>query len=95
MGFRAALHRAGAAALSQLLQFPEPATELRNITCPCGHQARYRELRSRRLLTALGEVKLSRPWYLCPTVTTAGSPLTASSMWKSATAHRACATCKP
>ena len=66
MGFRAALHQAGAAALSQLLQFPEPATELRNITCPCGHQARYRELRSRRLLTALGEVELSRPWYLCP-----------------------------
>jgi hypothetical protein len=66
MGFRAALHQAGAAALSQLLQFPEPAIELRNITCPCGHQARYREMRSRRLLTALGEVELSRPWYLCP-----------------------------
>jgi len=66
MGFRAVLHQAGAAALSQLLQFPEPAAEQRNITCPCGHQARYRELRSRRLLTALGEVELSRPWYLCP-----------------------------
>ena len=29
-------------------------------------QARYRELRSRRILTALGEVELTRPWYLCP-----------------------------
>jgi hypothetical protein len=66
MGFRAALHQAGAAALTQLLQFPEPAVPQRHISCPCGHQARYRELRSRQLLTALGEVKLSRPWYLCP-----------------------------
>ena len=65
MGFRATLHQAGAAALTQLLQFPEPAAGRRSITCPCGHQARYRELRSRRLLTALGEVELARPWYLC------------------------------
>lgn len=66
MAFRAAMHQAGAAALSQLLQFAEPAGELRSIACPCGHQARYRELRSRRILTALGEVQLTRPWYLCP-----------------------------
>ena len=65
MGFRAALHQAGAAALTQWLRFPEPAVPERNISCPCGHQARYRELRPRQLLTALGEVKLSRPWYLC------------------------------
>ena len=66
MAFRAALHQAGAAALSQLLQFPEPAAEQRTIPCPCGSQAHYRELRSRRILTALGEVELTRPWYLCP-----------------------------
>lgn len=66
MAFRDALHQAGAAALTQLLQFPEPAADERTIACPCGHQARYRELRSRRLLTALGEVELLRPWYLCP-----------------------------
>jgi hypothetical protein len=65
MAFRAALHRAGAAALSQLLQFPEPAADQCMIACPCGSQARYRELRSRRILTALGEVELTRPWYLC------------------------------
>jgi len=66
MALRTTMHRAGAAALTQLLQFPEPAADQRAIPCPCGHQARYRELRSRRILTALGEVELSRPWYLCP-----------------------------
>ena len=66
MAFRAAMHQAGAAALNQLLQFPEPDAGERTLPCPCGHQARYRELRSRSILTALGEVTLSRPWYLCP-----------------------------
>ena len=62
MGFRAVLHQAGAAALTQLLQFAVPAADQRSIPCPCGHQAHYRELRSRQLLTALGEVELSRPY---------------------------------
>jgi hypothetical protein len=66
MGFRTALHQAGAAAVSHLLQFREPARDQREIPCQCGHQAVYRELRSRALLTVLGEVKLVRPWYLCP-----------------------------
>ena len=66
MAFRAALHQAGAAALSRLLEFAEPAPEQRSIACACGHRARYRELRSRRILTAVGEVELRRPWYLCP-----------------------------
>jgi hypothetical protein len=66
MALRAALHQAGAAALNHLLCFAEPAAEQRTIPCSCGHQARYRELRSRTVLTALGEVELTRPWYLCP-----------------------------
>ena len=66
MAFRAALHQAGATALSQLLRFPEPAADQRTIPCACGSQAHYRELRSRHILTALGEVELTRPWYLCP-----------------------------
>jgi len=65
MAFRAVTHQAGAAALTQLLQFPEPAADERAIACPCGHQARYRQLRSRRLVTVLGEVDLLRPWYFC------------------------------
>ena len=65
MALRSAMHRAGAAALSQLLQFPEPPAEQRTIPCPCGQQAHYRELRRRPLLTVLGEAQVSRPYYLC------------------------------
>lgn len=65
MALRAALHQSGAAALNRLLYFAEPAAEQRTLPCSCGHQARYRELRSRRVLTALGEVEVTRPWYLC------------------------------
>jgi hypothetical protein len=61
MAFRASLHQAGATALTWLLQFPEPDAEQRSVRCTCGHQARYRELRSRPLHTALGEVELRRP----------------------------------
>ena len=65
MAFRAALHHAGASALSHLLRFSEPAEQQRSLACSCGHQARYRELRQRRVLTALGTVEITRPWYLC------------------------------
>ena len=66
MALRSALHQAGAAALTQLLQFPEPAADQRKIPCECGQKASYRELRTRRVLTALGEAELTRPYYLCP-----------------------------
>ena len=62
---RSAMHRAGAAALSELLQFPAPVAEQRIIACDCGHQARYRELRTKPVLTAVGTVNVSRPYYLC------------------------------
>jgi hypothetical protein len=66
MAMRAAMHRAGASALSQLLRCDPPGADEREVPCPCGHHARYREMRARRLLTALGEVEMLRPWYLCP-----------------------------
>ncbi len=56
---------AGASALSQLLHYDPPETEQRLLPCPCGQQARYREMRSRHILTALGSVQLTRPYYLC------------------------------
>jgi hypothetical protein len=62
---RSAMHRAGAAALSELLQVEEPAKEQRRRPCPCGRRARYRELRTRPLLTIVGEVELRRPYFLC------------------------------
>ena len=63
---RAAMHRAGATALSQLLRGNPPGPDEREIPCPCGHKARYREMRARRVLTAVGEIELLRAWYLCP-----------------------------
>ena len=65
MAVRSALHQAGAAALSHLLQFDTPAEEQRNMPCACGGQAHYRELRSKTVLTAVGEVTVKRPYYLC------------------------------
>jgi hypothetical protein len=56
---------AGASALEQLLRYDPPEPEHRRLPCPCGQQARFREKRSRHILTALGSVQLSRPYYLC------------------------------
>ena len=65
MALRSALQRAGAAALSQLLQFPAPSEKRRKLACPCGQQAHYREQRSKPVLTAVGPVEILRPYYLC------------------------------
>jgi hypothetical protein len=66
MAMRAAMHQAGAAALSQLLRCEPPGPDQRKIPCPCGQQASYRGMRSRHILTAVGKVEFLRPWYLCP-----------------------------
>jgi hypothetical protein len=66
LAVRSAMHQAGAAALSELLQFAAPDAERRSIACPCGQQAHYRELRAKPVLTAVGRVEVSRPYYLCP-----------------------------
>jgi hypothetical protein len=65
MAVRSAMHQAGAAALTELLQFPVPEADQRNIPCACGHQAHYRELRSKPVLTAGGPAEVLRPYYLC------------------------------
>ena len=65
MAVRSAMHHAGATALTELLQFPVPAAGQRTLPCPCGHQAFYQELRSKPVLTAVGPVRVSRPYYLC------------------------------
>lgn len=62
---RASLHRAGAAALSELLQYEAPTPEQRRLPCPCGHTAQYQQLRSKPVLTVVGSVRISRPYYLC------------------------------
>jgi hypothetical protein len=62
---RSAMHQAGATVLTKLLQFPAPSTDQRTVDCSCGHPARYRELRSKPVLTVVGMVEVSRPYYLC------------------------------
>jgi hypothetical protein len=65
MAIRSAMHQAGAVALSRLLRCEPPGPDQREIPCSCGHNARYREIRSRHVLTAVGTVEFLRPWYLC------------------------------
>ena len=59
------MHQAGASALAQQLRYDPPDADSRTIPCPCGHAAHYKELRSRNVLTVLGPVLLSRPYYVC------------------------------
>ena len=66
MTLRSAMHRAGATALSQLLQYPAPEADHRTLPCSCGQRAVYRGLRSKPMLSVLGSVQLQRPYYLCP-----------------------------
>ena len=63
---RAAMHRAGALALTELLRFPIPADDQKTIPCSCGQTAHYQGLRSKTILTIVGDVVVSRPYYLCP-----------------------------
>ena len=75
MAVRSAMHRAGAAALTELLQFPAPVAEQRRLPCSCGHQAHYRDLRSKPVLTALAWQSKSRvPTTCARTVITDSSP---------------------
>jgi len=65
MAVRSAMHHAGAVALTELLQLAVPDADQRTIPCSCGQQAGYRELRSKPVLTVVGQVKVLRPYYLC------------------------------
>jgi hypothetical protein len=65
MAVRSSVHQAGAAVLDQLLEFDPPSPEHRQLPCSCGHAARYVELRSKPVLTAVGKAECLRPYYLC------------------------------
>jgi hypothetical protein len=65
MAVRSSVHQAGAAVLDQLLEFDPPSPEHRQLPCSCGHMARYMELRSKPVLTAVGKAECLRPYYLC------------------------------
>jgi hypothetical protein len=65
MAVRSAMHQAGASALTELLQFDPPSLNQRQLPCPCGHTAKYVGLRSKPVLTAVGEAQCLRPYYWC------------------------------
>jgi hypothetical protein len=62
---RAAMHQAGATALTQLLQFEPPDADHLEVPCSCGHTARFKELRNKKFLSVVGTVEVRRPYYLC------------------------------
>lgn len=65
MAIRAAMHHAGATALTQLMQFASPDADHLIIPCPCGHEARFKEMRTKTFLSVVGPVQIRRPSYLC------------------------------
>jgi hypothetical protein len=60
MATRASMHQAGATALKHLLSSAPPAEAEREIACPCGHKARYLEMRPKQVLTVVGSVAIER-----------------------------------
>lgn len=63
LAFRTALHAAGAAGLTQLLQQPGPFPA--SVPCPCGGKARYKDMRLKPILTVLGRAQMLRAYYWC------------------------------
>jgi len=74
---RSAMHQAGASALTQLLRYDLPDADHRTVPCTCGHLADYKELRSKTVLTVVGSVELSRPYYFCNDCSTGQCPVDA------------------
>ena len=76
MFVRESMHRAGAAALSHLLNAEAP--EPRSLPCSCGRPAHYKELRSKPILTVVGPVSYQRPYFVCPHCHRAPNPIDAA-----------------
>jgi hypothetical protein len=72
MATRAAAHQLGARVLEQLLG--APAEFARTVPCACGHEARFHQIRSKRVTTAVGAITIQRPYYLCPNCHEGQSP---------------------
>lgn len=69
---RNSVHRAGSLALGRLLSCSAPAAA--HQPCGCGGEAKLHSLRSRQLLTVVGEVDFQRPYYHCPQCRQGQSP---------------------
>ena len=59
------MHKAGAAALTQLLQFEPPDANHRTVPCSCGRAARFKEMRAKTFLSVIGPIRIRRPYYFC------------------------------
>lgn len=74
MATRAAMHRAGAAVVQELLE--RSGREVpRQVSCRCGQHARFCEMRPKQILTVLGRIYIQRAYYLCPHCHEGQSPL--------------------
>ena len=74
MATRTAMHRAGAAVLTELLEKPRREAA-REVACPCGSQARFHEMRPKQILTVLGRIYIQRAYYVCAHCHEGQSPL--------------------
>jgi len=63
LAWRTALHAAGAKGLTELLRETGPVQA--QVPCHCGGKARYKDRRSKPILTALGPAKMLRAYYWC------------------------------
>jgi hypothetical protein len=70
------MHRAGAVVLKEFLEKPRQEVA-KEVACSCGHQARFREMRPKQILTVLGRIYIQRAYYLCPNCHEGQSPLDA------------------
>ena len=94
LAVRSAMHQAGAAVLTKLLQFPTPTADQHNIACACGHQARYRELRSKPVLTAVGKSEVRAPTTCAPIAIRANSPLMSNWISRTRNSLLGCVACR-
>jgi len=62
---RSAMHRAGTVLLEQLLNCDHGGHSGPRITCGRGHQAEFRDYRTKHVQTILGDVELRRAYYHC------------------------------
>ena len=90
--FRTALHQAGAAGLTELLQYEAPAPQQRQLPCSCGHHAQYQALRSKPVLSVLGPARAFHDRITCVrNAITDSFPPTPNWTWRTRKSPRACA----
>lgn len=63
MATRSVMHRAGAIVMEKLLNAGAAAEP--DVACGCGQRARFHQMRSKQLITALGSIRIERAYYVC------------------------------